>query len=99
MLMILPSRHLLVTALVLSSTLASAQSAERTKPSASIAGKAVASKATPAKVTSERKRYEFTGAATAGTSQTTGATGSSAAQIAPMADKEKSGCHSRASDA
>ena len=90
------SQPLLVFALVLASTTAVAQPAEKAKPGASIAGKAVTGKSVPSKASAERKRYEFTGAGAVGAAQTTG---SNATQVAPPAGKEKSGCHSSASDA
>jgi hypothetical protein len=90
------SRPLLVVALVLVASTAFAQSVEKSKPSASITGKATASKVAQSKAAPERKRYEFTGAAAVGSTQ---ATGSSANQVSPVAEKEKSNCHSKASDA
>ncbi len=89
-------RTLLIATLAVTANPSFAQSAEKAKSSASIAGKASPTKAVPAKATTERKRYEFTGAGAAAATQTTN---SSAAQLAPSADKEKSGCHSSASDA
>jgi hypothetical protein len=89
-------RPLLVAALVLVAGTAFAQTVDKSKPSAPIAGKATASKAVSPKVTPERKRYEFGGAAAVGATQ---ATGSSANQVSPVAEKEKSNCHSKASDA
>jgi hypothetical protein len=90
------SRLLFVVSLVFAATAANAQSTEKTKPGTSIAGKASSSKATTSKATTERKRYEFADPAAAGATQTTG---SSASNLAPTSEKEKSGCHSSASDA
>lgn len=89
----------LLAALAMASAPALAQGTEKAPAKSSIAGMAATAKQAPAKVSTERKKYEFVAQPAAADSATQQSNKPVAERSAPAYLKDKSTCHSQGSDA